>query len=88
MLLEQLRLDKDMVAFNAAAHPRGERLLRGKVAGDNRPVLGREHKAGVERADRKLRRKQRRILAADAKHDQRAGVADDGGSHRYPTAAR
>ena len=81
MLLEPLWLDKHMVAFKAAAHPRRKRLLRGKVSGNNRPVLWREDKASVERADRKLRRKQRRILGADAKHHQRAGVTDNSCPH-------
>jgi hypothetical protein len=31
----KLRLDKNPVAIDAAAKPRGERLLRGKVAGDD-----------------------------------------------------
>lgn len=79
MLQEQLRLDENVVAFQAATHPRGERLLRGKVSGDDRAIFGREHEPGIERTDCKLGRKQRRILGTDAKHHQRASVADDGG---------
>ena len=63
----ELRLGEDAVATDAASKPRGERLLVGEAAGVHRP---------------KFWRKQFRVTAADAEHDQRAGVADHGGPHR------
>ena len=61
--LVELRLDEDTVAADAAAKPCGERLLIGKGAGVHRPKFGCE---------------QLGVTAADAKDDQRAGIADHG----------
>ena len=61
----ELRLGKDAVATDAAAKPRGERLLVGEAA-------------GVHRTE--FRREQLGVAAPDAKYDQRAGVAEHRGA--------
>src|SRR5437868_4701029 len=65
--LVQLGLSEDTVAADAATQPGREWLLIGEGRGIHRPELRRE-KLGV--------------TAADPKDDQRAGIADDRGSHR------